>query len=410
MTILNSKKTVAVAIAAIILSCFLIFLSNHTQHKFISLLLLVVCVFLSALIFVPLFSIRAFHSGIGKLIPGMAIVVYGLFLLELFSRILIPYKSQFDQGLLSDARKPYPYIQFKGDSLFNRVIGYPEKWKMEKKEPSEYSIFVLGGSTVTGGNPPISEILQSKFLQAGYSNVRVYNTGVISSNTKMELARVVYEIADYSPDLIVSYSGGNDILMPYNYDPRPGYPFNFCSYENNLFSEINKYPALALLAYKSNLLRVLFRDYFTNLFGKQDELRKQVSYGTEIWENEIANEYVSALVKTEKIAKAFGAEFVAILQPVLYYKNKCSAKELELRMHEDEYQFSLRLREKILHKTASSNLSHFFNLTEIYANDTADYFIDPIHTRQPGIQLVANRMFTEILNGVQIPKPNSASN
>ncbi|MBL7799981.1 MAG: SGNH/GDSL hydrolase family protein [Chitinophagales bacterium] len=404
---LKTRRALLFSTTTLVLSAALIFTSNHVQNNSLAILLLLFCVVIAPFLFIPLFYSRVIRSKSSKLFCGGVILLYTFYLLELFSLILIPYKSKFDQGLLDEARKRYPYIEFKGDSIFNRAIKYPEKKQIQPKAPLEYRIFLLGGSTVTGGNPPISEIIQHKFLEAGYSNVYVYNMGVISSNVNMELARVVYEVSDYSPDLIIFYDGGNDIISPYTDDPRPGYPFNFCAYEKNVFFNVNNYPAIALIAYKSNLLRVLFKDYFANQFGNQNQLRKQVNYLSESWENEIAQNYVSAIYKTDKIAKAFGAEFAVFLQPMVYYKNMCSASTENIWKMQDssQYFYNLRLRKKILNRVDSVSIADFFDLTSIYNNDTTEYFIDCIHTNQSGIEIVANNIFNTISKHYAVPKP-----
>lgn len=382
--------------------------SGYVQNNFFSFLLLVISTILTSIILMLFLYSKILHPYIINVFLLLSTLLMFFLLIELFSRILIPYESHFDHLLLGNARKRYPYIEFKGDSTFNKAIDYPDKANMQKKGPSEYRIFLFGGSTVTGGKPPISDIIEAKFFERGYSNVHVYNVGVIASNANMELARVVYEVSDYSPDLIVFYNGGNDIMSPLLDDPRPGYPYNFCAYANNLFYDVNSYPVIALVAYKSNLLRVIFRSYFTNLFGKRDELRKQVKYGSEIWEDEIAEQYVSALTKADKISKAFGAEFAAFLQPTVYYKNHCtSATEIKWRKFgTDEYNFNLKLRKKILLGIDSSGISNFFDLTTIYENDPKEYFIDWIHTNQPGINIVAQEIFIEIFDCFKIPKPS----
>ncbi len=63
----------------------------------------------------------------------------------------------------------------------------------------------------------------------------------------MELARLVFEALAYQPDLIVSYSGANDIILPLSADPRPGYPFNFMIREYNPLLD-KDYPLATLTA------------------------------------------------------------------------------------------------------------------------------------------------------------------
>lgn len=88
------------------------------------------------------------------------------------------------------------------------------------KTREEYRVFFLGGSTVYVGKPPIADLVQRLFHEHGIKNVKVYNFGVVSSVSGMELARIVFELSDLAPDLIVMYNGGNDILQPWSWDRR----------------------------------------------------------------------------------------------------------------------------------------------------------------------------------------------
>ena len=106
----------------------------------------------------------------------------------------------------------------------------------------------------------------------------------------MELATIVNEVTNLSPDLVIVYNGANDFTSPLKYDPRPGYPFNFLVYENNPFFKKN-YPALTLFAYKSNLVRLIARKYFTEKFSKISKLKKNIEYGSDKWRNEINDIY-----------------------------------------------------------------------------------------------------------------------
>ena len=128
--------------------------------------------------------------------------------------------------------------------------------KESPKAKGELRIFMLGGSTVAYGKPPLPVYVEQELKKRGFKGVRVLNYGVIAQNSSQELAHLVFHVLDSEPDIIVIYNGGNDILGPLLYDPRPAFPFNFLAYENNvLFDDVGNYPWPSLLAYGSEMLR-----------------------------------------------------------------------------------------------------------------------------------------------------------
>src|SRR5579862_2605935 len=165
--------------------------------------------------------------------------------------------------------EPHPYTMF-GGTLDPEVqaanglntLGYRGPIPAMPKPAGEFRIAVLGGSTVLNGDPPLPALLESLFQQAGRTDVRVYNFGVAASILRMDLARFVFQVASYAPDLVIFYGGGNDIGMPFQADPRPGNPPNFLAYEENPLltagtqkSSMRQY--LLLLALHSRLVRAL---------------------------------------------------------------------------------------------------------------------------------------------------------
>lgn len=229
---------------------------------------------------------------------------------ELFFRYLYPKIAPFDDRI--DIRYASPYTMF---SRFE--YGSPEPAKTRE----EYRIFMLGGSTVEYGNPPLPVHVEQELKRRGFKNVRVFNYGVISQNSSQELAHLVFHVLDLQPDMVVLYDGGNDIMDPLLYDPRPGYPFNFLAYENNvLFQKAGDYPWPALLAYGSEMLRHVFRNYFFEKFGNFSNLRLSAQHGKYVWSEKIAGIYAGNLAKAGQICRAYHVEYVAFLQPIIFYK------------------------------------------------------------------------------------------
>jgi len=313
-------------------------------------------------------------------------------------------------------RNPQPYTMFGGtpnakfeyedehgvrQSETLNGLGYRGKEPVLPKPADEYRVFMLGGSTVFLGEPPIPVLLEEEFKQQGWPQINVYNFGVISSVSSMELARLVFEITELEPDLIVVYNGGNDILGPYRHDPRPGYPFNFLVYENNplLESNVASYPAFALLAYGSNMARYFFSAYFAEKFANFDQLREETKWGSAQWKEQTAKIYVSNLVKADKISHAFGAEFIAFAQPLLYFKDHPASEEADLAGNSERTKYCLDVRQKIREEIEKSGINptvKIVDLSDIYDN-TADWvFTDAIHTTQDSKLIVAQEMYKHI--------------
>jgi hypothetical protein len=320
-------------------------------------------------------------------------------------------------------RFPYPYIQFKGASAsgeHNR-LGYGGPVPEQVKRDGEYRIFFLGASTVRFGDPPIPDLVQRIFSEEGFENVRVFNFGVSGSNSGMDLARLVFEVLPYEPNMVVIYSGGNDINLPLVADRRPGYPFNFMVYENHpLYAK--DYPTVALPAYGSYLVRLIARQYLSEKFGGRERLRRDTDWNTDAWRGRIADAYVRNLEVSARIAGAFGSKLVAFLQPSLLTKANPSQEERELVAHysklADLSADSLQAHEDFIRDSINARLLksrrppdfRYDDLSQIYdASETAT-FSDLIHTHQQAKTVVAQRIFEtlrDMLAGERDPDHSS---
>lgn len=303
-------------------------------------------------------------------------------------------------------RYPRPYSMFAGEpgSKYINALGYTGEIPAMPKPKGEYRIFFLGGSTVVSGDPSLPKLVQNILKQKGFLNIKIYNFGIPSSVSGQELARLVFELPDLAPDMIVVYNGGNDIMHPLSWDPRPGYPFNFIVYENHplITKKLNNYPAAALFAYGSNLMRYFFQDYFMKKFIPLDEARKECNYMSPGWKDKIAEIYVNNIIKAGKISKAFGIEFIAFFQPLLHAKDpeKFSEEEQKLFRSEDNDRFYREVLELTVGKIKSAVNKHnteFIDLSGIYKNNSAWIFTDPIHTRQDAKNLPAQKIADKIV-------------
>jgi lysophospholipase L1-like esterase len=347
-----------------------------------------------------------------KRTAALAVVsaAFGFVLLELLSRWLLPAASPLEQLYpAGTVRAPQPYTMFGGlphgrlayppgtpERLNSR--GYRGAEPAAVKPAGEIRVFVVGGSTVFEGDPSLPELLEGRLHEAGWTGVRCFNYGVISSVSGQELARIVFEIADLEPDLVVMFNGGNDLTSPVQYDPRPGHPFNFVAFESNplLERDVAAYPTWTLLAYGSNVLRVAFPRFFARRFGRLDETRAEAGYLSREWRERIATGYVANLVKAQRVTEAFEADFVVFFQPLVFFKPSLGPREREItaplggfgRMARDLRKRTVRELERAREEDGleARDLSGLFDPVE------EDLFYDFIHVTVPGKEKLARAM------------------
>ncbi len=281
-------------------------------------------------------------------------------------------------------RLPQPY------TMFGRCVSPPDAGP---KPAGEFRIVMLGGSTVALGEPPVPVLLESALRRRGYGRARVYNCGVVSQNTSQQLARLVFEVADFAPDLVVAYDGGNDVMDPYEYDPRPGYPMNFLAYERNpLFvRDPAHYPLLPLLLLGSQALRDLFPRYFAETLVRLPQARRAAGHLSPVWREAIARRYVENHRKASLVAGAFGAGYAAFFQPLSFYREGRDAVEGlryddAMREHAVATRAALRREFDALPKTGGPRL---FDLSGLFADPAVPVYTDFIHTRQDAKAVVA---------------------
>jgi len=330
--------------------------------------------------------------------------------LEAVSRRFLTTRSQIEQSFpaTDEMRHAKPYVMFSALSKQNtfNAFGYRGAMATMPKPRDEYRVFMLGGSTVLLGNPTISTLLEMEFKKSGHPNVKVYNCGVLSSVSGMELVRILYEFADLDPDLVIMFNGGNDIIVPWESDPRPGYPFNFVVVENNpLFEKpVQDYPAFRLFAFGSNLCRYFLHDYFMENFFHLNRIRRQTGWKSDPWREKIAGAYVSNLVKSAKVSSAFGADFIVFFQPTIFFKHPLNPREESYLQNPDKVEqgnYVRDMRTRILARLENASKTTTLNWvdsTHIYDGLHQKIFSDAIHTSPAGRNAVAHAMHQHISN------------
>lgn len=341
---------------------------------------------------------------LARIFVALLSLVISFLLVDYVSTWFLSPRSPIERKFpVHQSRRPAPYVMFGGvpwGEGLNR-LGYRGPDPRVPKAGGEIRVFLVGGSTVFNGEPPIATLMEGEFATRGWNQVRVYNYGVLSAVSGMELTRIVHEIVDLEPDLVVMYDGANDYHHPRHWDPRPGYPFNFVAYESNplIESDVHSYPSWLMFAYGSNLFRVLAPALFTERFASLRQLRDSVGWGAEEWKDSIATIYVRNLVKARVVSEAFGARFVAFFQPTLYFKRQLTTEETAF-INDEERDFALQMRERIRRRMAAASAqtgAHLVDLSDAFAQTTTWVFTDRTHVRQSAKRPIAEEMVQHIL-------------
>jgi hypothetical protein len=329
------------------------------------------------------------------------------FVAEICFRHLYPKLSPF-HDVISVGRAT-PYTMF---SQFDYGTKEPPKAK------GDLRIFMLGGSTVAYGKPPLPVYVEQELKRRGLKGIHVFNYGVIAQNSSQELALLVFHVLDSEPDIVVLYDGGNDILGPLLYDPRPGFPFNFLAYENNvLFNDVSEYPWPSLLAYESEMMRHLFRNYFFEKFGHFSSLRMDVDYGTNLWSEKIANIYAGNLAKAGRICSAYNVEYVAFFQPVIFYKRIAvsnTEKNILKGWPEKEGHlvrpYTNDVRERILRNVREEQKKFAFSFHDfsgIFSESSDAVFTDYIHVNDVSNKKIALAICDRLMDTIKKRRNNN---
>jgi lysophospholipase L1-like esterase len=344
---------------------------------------------------------------------------------EVFVRIL-----QRNQPFTEDVyRKPKPYVEFVGtpngeftidyatmgepgqgkDTYKINSMGFRFEGELSKNKPkTEYRVFVLGGSTVFNGYPlshSIPGLIEDLFKQDGFSNVKVYNFGVVGFVSGQELALLTHTLVDYHPDLVIVYDGGNDVYQPLQYDPRPGYPCNFISYEAGNQHLSRNAPIMQLfdsLLFKSSFFRLVFSRGLHNALVSLESVRQECGYGSPEWEAQVASAYINNHGKMARLGEAFGFRLFSFLQPMIYFnpeyrshpvRGKSPAALYVTRVYD---QIRPQLTQLDQSQVGRPKRAFFTDFSDLLKSHPASVFWDIIHIRYEGNRYIAENIYRTV--------------
>lgn len=275
---------------------------------------------------------------------------------------------------------------------------------------------MLGASAVYNGTPLSNSIpgqLEEILRANGRPDARVYNCGVVSFVSGQELALVVHTLVDYQPDAVIVYDGGNDVHQTWNFDPRPGYPFNFMVYEEairRIHGDTGVFSLLYSVLYQSRVLKRLAHDPLRSVLVPVNELRAQVDYGSESWEEEVVDAYSANIEKMCRLATAYDFKLLVCLQPLLHFKTPLAGNEPSLIGKQKFQDYIRRQYARIRERYDALTLAHsahgrcfFADMSTVFEGYGRQCYIDFIHPDDEGNRFIAARLAQVVADTICSP-------
>jgi len=274
------------------------------------------------------------------------------------------------------------------------------------KPADEMRIFVVGGSTVLFGETLQASIpgaIERALRADGWQGARVYNFGVAAFLTGQELSLMVHRLAYLQPDLVIAYDGGNDLVSPWLYDPRPDYPFNFLVWQDAINKTSNtgtRAKTIASLAQDSALLQALIGTTEWDIRAGRDGLRHEVGFAGESWKRALVESYARNIAAMCRIAHASGTLFAAYFQPMLPYSKSLDRRQLEMSGGLEVIE-GLREERRLVPAAIAAQLHpveggcRFSDVSATF-EDAPETFTDVIHITDAANWLMGRRIASEI--------------
>lgn len=265
------------------------------------------------------------------------------------------------------------------------------------------TLHVYGGSTVfgTGSNDAgtIPSQLQ-KLINRDHADIRVDNHGFMTLVAAQQLAAL--KNSQVKPgDLVLFYDGGNDAFNSYVYKSPEGTIIGYNRKNKLAYALIQVRHALQL---HSALYRQLGAAKAA-VSGKNDPSRVNcVAVPSDAEQSRYIDHYFSVLTQAREYAKARGARFVHVLQPVLgssngpmpveskVYRDLLAVDGISTCTHAGVLSYYRKLADRYKQRKHDFNGLNLASLFEGSALRPQDRYIDWIHMTPEANRVVSERI------------------
>ena len=318
------------------------------------------------------------------------------------SGLYFNYSENFVKSLCADYKsiidfeKPYKHLEpnQKTDIVNINSFGVRGDEFNLKKESDVYRIVMLGGSTMFGVYATSDSVTIPSFLDKKIQRenpnfkVEIINAGINGADSFDELNFLKDRLLQLEPDMIFVYDGGNDLLNKISKEAILKEPWP---------NEIEKFFKKIRNYYKTtHLIEFLDRVIQKNIFNDQnrklediseDKIERKILLWSERW-----SEFCEREDMSEK-------DIIIAIQPYLGTGEKNFSNWEEMTKQNnmktdvaEHFPLLIDNLEKIEKKCTKT-----MNLTNSFDNNSETIFYDLIHVGDKGNEIVADRIYDEIL-------------
>jgi len=302
--------------------------------------------------------------------------------------------------------KPYvafaPPANYRSATVNTNERGFRGETVISPKPSGRRRVVVLGGSAVFGSGASSDAATFPARLQAGLRtragrDVEVVNGGAPAYVSGQELARLIYEVIDLEPDVVIVYDGFNDLNSPLLFDPRPGYPSNFEWLERS--AHLNSFRNLLTYRLQLAVQTSGLGFWARRLRGARDGV---VPTAPAV-DADILETYRRNLDRMVSVMQARGIRAVCVFQPTLLARQRRTAAEdalvayMERRHPGYAGRFGSLLPRAVeaMRAVAGTRGVPFVDLSSLFDASTETVFIDTAHVTDRGNALIAERLVPE---------------
>ena len=254
---------------------------------------------------------------------------------------------------------------------------------------SNYRIFMIGGSTVFGAGSAGDEFTISselgKLLKEKYDKIEIINAGLSSITSFEELYHIKENLLKYNPNMIIIYDGVNDIFYKKISEPQ------ILENEETEIKDYQRYLRSPVVLYRYFLLPMINSEIFDSP-GKNLQSDKYDPVISEklalLWEQRMS-EFCKLSVENN-------FESVVIIQPALYNEKK-PLSSFEESIYEKNTH-GVNTFEKLIEKSRTlKNCSLVLDFSSVFEHTSASVYFDQVHTNNFGNQIIAEKIYHELI-------------
>lgn len=309
-----------------------------------------------------------------------------------------------------------PNIKTIYDELETDQFGFIHNGREESIKEEDYTIFILGGSTVAGlgstsNNHTLVAQMEKKLRKRKgvFESARVVNVGTTAYVSHQERIRLDAILAQYKPNLVIALDGFNDAFIVSTWGGRGWRPYWQPQYTigtQEIRSALEGAPIIhrvkkALLKNSTiynGLIYVVLPETARNP-GAINFLNQKVVTDTTI--RAAVSAYENNHVLMQKICHLHGVEYMGVLQPTLTAsllkphkspEEKTIVKQWILNFQNPEAYYPTI--EKFYMRSSRLEKQHnwFYDLSKMFAEEKETLYLDTCHYNDLANELIADHL------------------